>query len=203
MANVISGLNCADVWEKSVAFLVKNGQYVPSVRGPVLEASDVVLTVLNPFSEPVISPHSPAFKGAGDFANSLLHHERILSWHGIDQIREITALLVRDAFSRRAVVSIWDPIEDLSAENAHGIISLTFSIRARCLNMTTVLRTTDAWMCNWTLAALPTIQRKLSEQLGAMPLFSGLQPGYYTQFHINFHMYLEDIEDAKDKLQLP
>lgn len=200
MAAVIEGSNCAEVWEKSVRFLIQNGIYVASVRGPVLEYSNVSLLVNRPWEEPRISTNCPLFNRADGFSTSLSNHPRIIDWDGINQLEYVIKLLRNDPVSRRAVISVWDPKQDPMVENAQGVISILFQIRAKQLHLTSILRTTDAWMCNWSLAGIPELQRIVYDQLHQYIEFSELNLGTYTQFHSSFHIYLDEVKNAELRL---
>lgn len=200
MSTRIQGTTCAEVWEKSVLHVARNGEYVPSVHGPALECPNVMLEVSEPWQEPRLSQRSPLFSHSADFPSSLLHHDRLVNWHGLNQLSAITELLRGDPFSRRAVVSIWDPTLDLKRENPQGVVALTFLIRQARLHLTAVLRTTDAWMCNWTLASIPELQRSVCVALQEDSAFIEIAPGSYTQIHTSFHLYLDDYLNVQEKL---
>lgn len=202
MAIVIQGDTCGEVWERSVTYVVKEGQYVASVRGPVLEVLNVNLVINCPFKEPRISPRSPLFQNAERFLSSVHNHRRIVNWHGTDQLKKIIDILKRDMVSRRAVITLWDPSEDLEAPNPQGVVSCSFAIRDGELNLTSTFRTTDAWMCNWSLAGMPDLQTAITEALrktgGA---FKYLSVGSYTQIHYSFHIYLDDVNNVQSRLR--
>jgi len=200
MAIVIEADTCAAVWEKSISYLLKHGEYVPSIHGPVLECSNTALSIINPWNEPRISPLSPLFSKAESFGSSLRNHPRIANWDGIDQIDYVIQTLRDDPLSRRAVVSVWNPPQDRLLENAQGVISLIFLIRGDRLHLTSIFRTTDAWMCNWTLTGVPELQRIVYNKLHELTIFRNLGLGTYTQFHSSFHMYLDDVKNAEIKL---
>lgn len=202
MAEIIKGSTCSDAWENSITHLVRGGRYVASVRGPVIECLDVVVEVLDPWEEPRVSEWSPKFRGADDFGQSLVSHPSLRNWGGgFDQLEHVVEMLHRDPVSRRAVVSIWDPAEDHKAENAHGVVAFLFTIRTNALHMTSLLRTTDAWMSNWTLSGMPAIQRAVADRLRKFREHSSLALGPYVQIHASYHMYLDDLPQANRMVQ--
>jgi thymidylate synthase len=203
MATVIEGKTCAEVWERSVTFLLKRGEYVPSGRGPVLECLDMALVVTRPWEEPRLSKLSPMFNQAEEFSSSLRTHPRVMNWDGVDQLKHVIDTFREDPLSRRAIISIWDPRRDLHVENAQGVIAFVFSIRNNALRLTSIFRTTDAWMCNWTLAGVPELQRVVYNELRQHAVFDNLSMGQYTQMHASFHIYLDELKNAELKLLRP
>jgi len=203
MAFVLEGRTCAEAWENGLRHLVTRGKYVPSVRGAVIEDTDIALCVTEPFAKPRISKHSPLFNQAEGFGHSLLKHPRVIKWEGqINQLDHVVRILKSDPWSRRAVITVWDPREDFSHDNPQGVVAFVFAIRADALHLTSMFRTTDAWMCNWTLAGLPELQRAVLNRLkrSGNKFFKGVRIGTYTQFHTSFHLYLDERRNAVIRL---
>ncbi|MGA2285009.1 MAG: hypothetical protein ABSG55_01900 [Dehalococcoidia bacterium] len=201
MASVITGSSCGDAWKRGVRFLLKNGTYVPSIRGPVIECLNLALVVLDPWSaEGRISKLSPSFRQGDQFGSSLVNDERILNWHGENQLEKVVSALRGDPLSRRAVIAIWDPQKDYEDDKSAGLIAFVFAIRQKKLHMTGLMRTTDAWMCNWTLASFPELQKTVWEALCKEEWAQDIVLGTYTQTHCSFHLYLDDWKDAQWRL---
>ena len=203
MAFVIEGRTCAEAWENGIRYLVKNGKYVPSIRGPVIEGVNVALHVTNPFAKPRLSKHSPLFNMANEFGSSLLRHPRVIKWENeIDQLDQVIKVLKSDPWSRRAVVTVWDPREDFTHDNPQGVVAFQFAFRNGALHLTSMFRTTDAWMCNWTLAGLPELQKAVADRLrrSRNRYFKNLTVGTYTQLHTSFHLYLDERRNAAVRL---
>jgi hypothetical protein len=201
------GERSSDAWEKAVRFLLENGEYSPSVRGPTIECVNFTVVVNDPRSEPRLSSKSPHFLADDAFSQQILHHPKVRNWRqnqddanevGVDQIDQIINLLRTDPLSRRAVVGIWDPLVDLKIDNPQGVIALIFAIRSRRFHLTSLFRTTDAWMANWTLVAMSDLQTQVFERLTSEePSIGNVELGSYAQFHASFHMYLDDVPHAK------
>jgi len=207
MALVVQGDTCGEVWEHAVMRVVKEGTYVASVRGPVLEILNVALVVKCPQKEPRISPRSPLFQNSEMFLSSVRNHPRIVNWYGMNQLDKIVGILERDMVSRRAVITLWDPQEDLKAPNPQGVVSCNFAIRRDpehrrdMLHLTSTFRTTDAWMCNWSLAGMPDVQCAVVERLRSSGKeLRDLTVGSYTQIHYSFHLYLDDVNNVRHHL---
>ena len=200
------GEQCSDSWERAVRYLLVNGEYSPSVRGPTIECLNFTIVVEHPGDTPRLSPKSPHFLSDDAFSHQVLRHPRVTNWRygqklpepGIDQIDHVVRLLRSDPLSRRAVVGIWDPMVDLEIDNPQGVIALIFAIRSRRFHLTSIFRTTDAWMANWTLVAMSDLQAEVFERLVSVePSIGEVELGSYAQFHASFHMYLDDVPHAK------
>jgi len=207
MALVLEGDTCGEVWERAVVLVAKEGTYVASVRGPVLEILNAALVVTCPLKEPRISKRSPLFQNAEMFLSSVRKHRRIIDWYGTNQLEKVVGILKGDMVSRRAVITLWDPKEDLSAPNPQGVVSCSFAIRRDnekgrgMLHLTSTFRTTDAWMCNWSLAGMPDLQCAVVDRLSkSAKAFRDLAVGTYTQIHYSFHLYLDDVNNVRHHL---
>jgi hypothetical protein len=77
-----------------------------------------------------------------------------------------------------------------------------FTIRSKALHLTSIFRTTDAWMCNWTLIGIPELQQDVHDRLvRSESSLHSLELGTYTQMHFSFHMYLDEIPNAEQHLR--
>lgn len=205
-SSVITAETCAEGWEKAVRQLLLRGRYSPSVRGPTLELVNCTIEVNDPQHPDRISPESPTFLMHERFSETLRMHPRVADWNGMDQVDEVVRILRADPLSRRAVIGVWNPEEDLKVSNPQGVIALVFVIRQRQLQLTALFRTTDAWMANWTITAMADLQvevykRLMGEDNGAEPI-GDVTLGSYSQFHASFHVYLDDVLHAREALKL-
>ena len=205
-SSVITAATCADGWEAGVRQLLVHGRYSPSVRGPTLELVNCTLEVDDPRHPDRISPRSPMFLSHEKFSETLRAHPRVADWHGVNQVDEVVRILRADPLSRRAVIGVWDPAIDLEVANPQGVVALVFVVRQQALQLTSLFRTTDAWMANWTLAAMADLQVEVYDRL--MGRSDGTEPigdvalGTYSQFHASFHIYLDDVPHARDVLEM-
>lgn len=200
MAIVITESTCGDAWEAGVRELLRHGAFVPSERGPVIELSDVTLVVQDPWGpNGQVSPNSPTLSRAAELGTQLLESSRIVNLHGMNQLDRVVAILQKEPFSRRAVINVWDPSQDLASPNPQGVIAFVFSIREGKLNLSSFLRTTDAWLSNWTLRAIPELQNRVWERL-RHENYENLGRGTYTQSHVSFHLYLDERPNAISRL---
>jgi len=112
----------------------------------------------------------------------------IMLIEGGDQLTGIVELLKTTPNTRRAVLSMWHPPEDLNRDtldvpcNTHAY----FNIRADQLHMTVCNRSNDIlWgMCGANAVHFSILQMYLAERIGV-----GL--GTYTQFSNNAHVYTD------------
>lgn len=206
------GLHCSDAWEKGVRHLLQHGEYSPSVRGPTLECLNFTIVVERPCEGRRLSSKSPHFLAETSFSQQVLEHPRVTNWSGsgptsgdgVDQVDRIVKLLVDDPLTRRAVVGLWDPRVDLGIANPQGVIALIFTVRSRLFHLTSIFRTTDAWMANWTLMAMSDLQAQVLDRLVRTdPSLGQIELGPYAQFHASFHIYLDDVPQAKRLLPSP
>lgn len=90
---------------------------------------------------------------------------------------------------------MWRPEEDATSSHPPCPITIQFLVRSKKLEMTVVLRSSDAWM-----AAIPdfiaftNIQRLVGQKLK-------LRPGRYTQFAVSYHVYEYDVLMAREAMQ--
>jgi thymidylate synthase (methanogen type) len=192
-----------DAWLGSIRSVLNSGEWVQSDRGQkTIELRNVALISTKPFAEPRIPD---AYQFNSDYieiyCHSFLKNESIHSINqrlnkygsvGVNQIRDITKKIKDNPNTRRAVISLWDPIEDINSEHPPCPIAVQFIVRIDKLEMLAVLRSSDAWMAAIPdYIALTTIQRNVASQLG-------VNVGNYTQYSMSYHIYEFDVMIAKD-----
>lgn len=106
---------------------------------------------------------------------------------GYDQIHAIVALLDNDRTTRRAVLSMWDPREDLRDQESKDLPCNThiyFRVREGQLDMTTCCRSNDlVWGCYGANAVhMSVLQEYIAAKLG-------VRQGSYYQLSNNAHVY--------------
>jgi hypothetical protein len=107
----------------------------------------------------------------------------------VDQLTELTTLLSREPDTRRAVLAMWDPHDDLGAVkrdlpcNTHAY----FKIREGALHMTVLCRSNDIVLgCYGANAVHFSV---LQEYVAAM---SGVSMGTYTHVSDSWHYYVDN-----------
>lgn len=107
----------------------------------------------------------------------------IKSKYGFDQWRKVKSELLQDPNSRRAVIHIKSPNDDMNSKDVNCTICLQFFIRDGKLYMTTYMRSNDIWL------GFPydVFQFTCMQILMAMEL--GLKLGTYTHVVGSLHLY--------------
>ncbi len=108
----------------------------------------------------------------------------------IDQVNDfLIPLLKKDLLTRRAVLCVWDPLEDSNIENKEspGLALIDIKLRNNKLNLTTIIRSNDiffGWPANiYQLFALQKyIQKRINCKIGKLSTFSTSAHIYEDQF---------------------
>ncbi len=198
----------AEAWEKSIKEMLlklEEGQaLVPTERGDMaLEAENVHLKILKPLADERLSIHYPYRDFSNDYSLHLFdqgYHQQVYSritettYDNINftnQIDEVVKKLKKENFSRRGVISLWDPFEDTHSDHPPCICLLQFYIRHDELFLTSTYRSNDAWLCAPAdIIAITNMQKKVATDLNK-PV------GEYNHFAISYHIYSSDIAMAK------
>lgn len=106
-----------------------------------------------------------------------------------DQVREVIKLLRNDPDTRRAVLTIWDPVLDLNVESLDIPCNDTifFKLRADRLRMTVACRSNDVI---WGAYGANAVQFSILQEYVARCV--GVQMGTYTQVSDSFHIYTDN-----------
>lgn len=195
----------AEAWEKSIIALVKlNSVFLPTEKGiRAKEISNMIIHIENPEKEPRISqkycfPKVFTKQYINDYFSEYSKMETPYSRISkvgkgeINQIDSVISKLKTQWYTRRAIISIWVPQEDLDSNYPPCICMFQFMIRDKKLVMTAILRSNDAW-----LSALPdmimisNIQRKIALELN-------LDCGEYVHHAISYHIYDHDYSMVVD-----
>jgi thymidylate synthase (methanogen type) len=205
--NTISASTIAKAWEKSIVLLLSHYKdsecLVPTERGAgAIEIDNVVLKIANPMAEKRISNLCPHQEYAETYSKQLFdqsYHFQVYS--RITQLRvgtrkkinqhESIVSKLRDAwYSRRGIITIWTPSEDLNSEHPPCVCLLQYYIRGNKLCLTSFYRSNDAWLCApGDMIAITNMQKEVAEMLE-------ISPGPYTHFAVSYHIYDYDIPAA-------
>jgi Thymidylate synthase len=120
-------------------------------------------------------------------------------YFGKDQIQLVIDELKRDPKSRRAVISMWDPAEDLEHQGPDlpCNVSIFFDRRGGELNMTVCNRSNDLL---WGAYGANVVHMSILQEAIAWEL--GVPMGMYRQVSDNFHAYT-DLPMMADFLKNP
>lgn len=194
----------AEAWEKSIKEMItryKQGEkLIPTERGDLaLEANNILLKIEKPIANKRISAMYPYQKFSEDYSLHLFdqgYHKQVYSRitditidnkKNLNQADEIVIKLKKEWFSRRAVISLWSPFEDIHSEHPPCICLLQFLIRNNRLCLTSTYRSNDAWLCAPAdMVAITNMQKNIAEKLD-------LQVGYYSHFAVSYHIYSSDL----------
>lgn len=114
--------------------------------------------------------------------------------HGLERAVD---LLARDQDSRQAVVSLWNNQEAYKTLDLPCTVSWGFRIRDDRLNMSTTMRSWDAWTgLTYDLPAMTRIQ-------SAMAWALGVDIGTYVHTAHSFHVYEANVEAIVDLAPSP
>lgn len=118
---------------------------------------------------------------------------------GLDQLKQLIALLKQNKHERRAVATIWDPVLDCGADSKDIPCNdlLDFKIVHDKLNLTVYCRSNDML---WGAYGANAVQFSVIHQYMAEMI--GVELGVYNQISSSFHIYLDGPGGALwDKLQ--
>lgn len=195
-------LTFGEAWSSSLSVILNSGELVQSERvQKTLELRNVSLISLQPFAEPRI-PASYNFSEdyINTYCESFFHIssysiEKRLSNYGprkVNQIENVIKKLKNYPYTRRAVISLWDINEDIENQHPPCPIVVQFIVRSDLLEMTAILRSSDAWMAAIPdFIALTRIQKLVADKLS-------MDIGTYTQFSISYHIYEFDLLIARE-----
>ncbi len=110
----------------------------------------------------------------------------------------IIPLLKNNQNSRRAVLTLWDPIEDSNPlkRDMPGIVAIDFKLRNNKLNMTVVIRSNDmlfGWPAN--IYQTHVLQQYVAERIGC-------QTGSITTFSTSAHIFQDQLPYIKKILKM-
>src|SRR5258708_15907474 len=112
-------------------------------------------------------------------------YDRLHAWGlpKINQITEVKRHLKKDIYTRHGVVIVWDPQIDLKSNKPPCPSMLQFMVRDDRLNVTCIVRSTDAWLgAVADMLTFTGIQGKLAHDLK-------IDVGTYVHHSISYHLY--------------
>lgn len=114
------------------------------------------------------------------------NHEPVRTYHDLDQLVTLIDHLTEDPDSRRAVMSFWDPANDLNVQSKDLPCNdtLMFKVRDGVLDLTVCCRSNDAV---WGAYGTNAVQFSVIQEFVAGAL--GIPVGVYRQISDSFHIY--------------
>lgn len=124
----------------------------------------------------------------GITSNSAYGHI-LMNKHGFNQIETIIELLKKDPNSRRAVLNINTPNENvIETKDEPCTIFLQFNVINNKLNCTAVMRSNDIWFgLPYDVIFFTELQKHIARELG-------YEYGEFTMFDVSLHVYERDYE---------
>ena len=199
---LIASETISQAWEESIRALLKCENFVSTQRGMrALELQNVLFEIEKPFLKQKVSSK---YQFSQDFIKTYCESirnsfpgdsikSRIYEFGGskVDQYSGVIHRLKASHDTRRAVISLWDPLADRRSGHPPCTLVLQFLCRNHRLYLTTMLRSNDAW-----LAALPDMIA-LSEVQKEMASELSLEVGTYSQLSVSYHIYEPDVTIAE------
>ena len=196
-----------EAWEKSIqAFFNSEGRnYYASALGPCVEVLDMFIEVENPILEPKISNKFDFKNNTHNTLSRLIErktkgvetlHDRIFNWGRSnkrhDQFEAAIKTLREDRYSRRAVITLWDPAKDIQNGPFDLCpVAFTLMIRGGALHCSLFIRSSDAWLATpIDMLTFIEIQKMAADALN-------VNVGKYVHHAVSYHMYNYDIPRAR------
>lgn len=207
---MIETTTLAEAWEQSIIFLLssykskeKPLELIPTERGAKsIEVENIMMRIEKPLAEDRISKLYPNNDYLEKYSKQLLdqkYHNQVYSritqletklGKIVDQQSEVVAKLKNSWYSRRSVISVWDPSEDIYSDHPPCICLLQFYIRNKKLCVSSFYRSNDAWLCAPAdMIAITDMQKGVAAKL-SMPV------GSYNHVAVSYHIYDYDIPAA-------
>lgn len=150
-----------------------------------VESLQLLGGVLHPEAMLKASPAFSEFMDGGTFHGGYGQRTRAQLPVAVRRLRE-------DHHSRRALITMWDPLHDLFLEGVHDYpctIALQFLVRDDRLLLHTHMRSNDAWRgLAYDVFVFTQLQLAVAAALN-------LEPGVYTHHATSLHIYDSDLED--------
>lgn len=115
---------------------------------------------------------------------------------GFDQIEKVIELLKKDPNSRRAVINLNTPNEDvIETKDEPCTIALDFLIRDNKLYCTGMMRSNDIWFgLPYDIAFFMELQKLIADVIG-------VEYGTYTHFAVSLHAYDKNLKQIQDVVE--
>jgi thymidylate synthase len=198
--------------ELAVKVVLEKGRTLETEnKEATIECDEIGIRVENPFTEPMVSPHSRfSRKFMEKYADDLLtgtpanfeydYHDRLFNWGEnlqaegsslhIDQVGYILRKLQESPVSRRAIAITWNPYTDEDRADCPCLQLVQCLIRDARLHMKVVFRSNDMLTAaGANMFALVHLQQSIADKLG-------VSAGPYTHISLVPHIYYK--RDAND-----
>ena len=123
------------------------------------------------------------------------YHDRMVNYHGINQVQFVIDELRRNPYSRRAVIVIRDVDVDAGNADPACLQHIQYFVRDNKLHCKVMFRSNDACKATFMNAfALIMLQKRIADELG-------YEVGSYTHRANSFHCYAQDYKMLEGYVQ--
>jgi len=185
-------------WLDSLSYFNNSTDIVPTERNlDTYEMRNVVLEVEKPL-DGILSLLSFERSRGIDYTSEFYENYwktvndkvRVFPKSDVNQEDVIINKLKECSYNRHGYASIWVPQIDTVVSRPSCIIGIYFMVRNEKLNMTSILRSNDAWgQALNDMFELVRIQEQVAKRLQ-------MEMGEYTHFAMSYHLYTKDYFDA-------
>lgn len=202
----VYGLTLPEAYHKALGILHRYGRYVPCPDYNT-EQKEISLTMVveHPLQEPMISRlmiggpreleqyRQEILDGILDFEIeqgnwTYTYHDRMVNYHGVNQVQFVIDELRRNPYSRRAVIVIRDVDVDAGNADPACLQHIQYFVRDNELHCKVLFRSNDACKATFMNAfALIMLQKRIADELG-------YEVGSYTHRANSFHCYAADYQ---------
>lgn len=118
---------------------------------------------------------------------------RLRNWHGVDQIDAVRQLLIEDAATRRAVMTLYDPARDfVKSRDIPCNNWLSWLVRDGRLHLSIAIRSNDVV---WGFSAINAFEWSVLQEM--MAAWVGADVGEVTYFASSLHLYKRHYDRAE------
>jgi len=202
----ITAKNSIEAWKKSLRYILDYGKDFTDKDGRVCRETYNLTVNIEDFASEMETPidimqgFDWVYPSKEELASIILNKEELAGYefsygprmfnylHSKDQINEfIIPLLRNDPFTRRAVISLFNPLNDSSllSKNIPSLMLIYFKINDNRLNISVCIRSNDIFI-GWpgNIYQLYILQKYVSEKLG-------LKSGTFTTISFSAHIFME------------
>jgi len=216
--HTVEGSTPIEAWKAALKYIVRKGfDFEDDDKRICREVLNLILTINKPDEYNIIKPveilnnfnywkYPPldeikrvmlGNKLAPDYAYS--YGPRIFNFqNSVNQVNDfVIPLLKENKTTRRAIVSIFDPVKDsnMLSSDTPGLIAIDFKLRNNKLNVTAIIRSNDlffGWPAN--VYQIFVLQDYIRKQLG-------VDTGTITTFSVSAHLFRDQLDYVNEILE--
>jgi thymidylate synthase len=202
----ITAKTSLEAWKKSLRYIIESGKDFTDKDGRICREAFNLTVNITDFGSEVETPidimqnFDWVYPSKEELASIILNKEELAGYefsygprlfnyiHSKDQINDfIIPLLKNDPFTRRAVISLFNPLADsnMLSKNIPSLMLIYFKIQDGKLNISVCIRSNDIFI-GWpgNIYQLLILQKFVAEKLG-------LGPGIFTTISFSAHIFME------------